>query len=54
MPSSKLPEGELAFSYFSDNYRWSHGVLIALGGAPWGGAEIDEVVVSIYSNDSPR
>lgn len=41
--SSKLPEGELAFTYFPDNYRWSHGVLIALGGAPWGGAEIDEV-----------
>lgn len=43
MPSSKLPEGELAFSYFPNDYRWSHGVLIALGGAPWGGAEIDEV-----------
>ena len=43
MASSKLPDGELAFSYFSDNYRWSHGLLLALGGAPWGGAEIDEV-----------
>ncbi len=43
MASSKLPDGELAFTYFPDNYRWSHGVLIALGGAPWGGAEIDEV-----------
>ncbi len=43
MPSSKLPDGELAYSYFPDNYRWSHGVLIALGGAPWGGAEIDEI-----------
>lgn len=43
MPSSKLPEGDLSFMYFPDNYRWSHGVLIALGGAPWGGAEIDEV-----------
>jgi len=43
MPSSKLPDGELSFTYFPDNYRWSHGVLIALGGAPWGGAEIDEV-----------
>ena len=32
MPSSKLPDGELAYSYFPDNYRWSHGVLIALGG----------------------
>ena len=36
MASSKLPEGELAFMYFPDNYRWSHGLLIALGGAPWG------------------
>jgi len=43
MPVSPLPEGELAFSYFPDNYRWSHGVLLALGGAPWGGAEIDEI-----------
>ena len=43
MGSSKLPAGELAFTYFPENYRWSHGVLIALGGAPWGGAEIDEV-----------
>ena len=43
MASSKLPDGELAFCYFPDNYRWSHGLLLALGGAPWGGAEIDEV-----------
>lgn len=43
MGASTLPEGELAFSYFPDNYRWSHGVLIALGGAPWGGGEIDEI-----------
>jgi len=31
MPSSPLPEGELAFNYFPDNYRWSHGLLLALG-----------------------
>ena len=43
MPSSPLPEGELAFSYFPGNYRWSHGLLLALGGAPWGGGEIDEI-----------
>ena len=43
MLASPLPDGELAFTYFPGNYRWSHGVLIALGGAPWGGAEIDEV-----------
>ena len=43
MSSSKLPDGELAYSYFPDNYRWSHGVLIALNSAPWGGAEIDEI-----------
>ena len=43
MASSKLPEGELAFTYFPGNYRWSHGLLIALGGAPWGGGEIDEI-----------
>lgn len=43
MASSKLPEGELAFMYFPENYRWSHGMLGALSTAPWGGAEIDEV-----------
>jgi dienelactone hydrolase len=43
MAGSRLPEGELAFNYFPDNYRWSHGLLIALGGAPWGGGEIDEI-----------
>jgi alpha-beta hydrolase superfamily lysophospholipase len=34
---------ELSFSYFPDNYRWSHGLLIGLNMAPWGGAEIGEV-----------
>ncbi|MQA01803.1 MAG: prolyl oligopeptidase family serine peptidase [Streptosporangiales bacterium] len=34
---------ELAFTYFPDDYRWSHGLLIALNAAPWGGAEIGEV-----------
>ena len=43
MAGSKLPDGELAFMYFPDNYRWSHGMLGALSTAPWGGAEIDEV-----------
>jgi dipeptidyl aminopeptidase/acylaminoacyl peptidase len=33
----------LAFMYFPEDYRWSHGLLLALSGAPWGGAEIDEV-----------
>ena len=31
------------FRYFPDNYRWSMGLLIALSGAPWGGAEIGEI-----------
>jgi len=35
--------GELSFTYFPDNYRWSHGLLIGLNMAPWGGAEIGEV-----------
>lgn len=34
---------ELAFVYFPENYRWSHGLLIALNMAPWGGAEIGEI-----------
>lgn len=39
------PEGrdDLAFRYFAEDYRWSHGLLIALNAAPWGGAEIGEV-----------
>jgi dienelactone hydrolase len=36
-------DNELAFAYFPDNYRWSHGLMLALGAAPWGGAEIDDV-----------
>ena len=38
---SGLPD--LSFNYFPDNYRWSHGLLIGLNTAPWGGAEIGEV-----------
>src|SRR4029453_16014949 len=34
---------ELAYMYFPDHYRWSHGLLHVLAAAPWGGAEIDEV-----------
>jgi pimeloyl-ACP methyl ester carboxylesterase len=34
---------ELAFMYFPGEYRWSHGMLLALNSAPWGGAEIGEV-----------
>ena len=34
---------ELSFIYFPENYRWSHGLLIGLNMAPWGGAEIGEV-----------
>ena len=32
-----------AFIYFPANYRWSMGLLICLGAAPWMGIEIDEV-----------
>jgi len=39
---SGVPE-ELSFTYFPENYRWSHGLLICLNMAPWGGAEIGEV-----------
>jgi dienelactone hydrolase len=34
---------ELGFVYFPQNYRWSHGLLLALNGAPWGGGEIGEI-----------
>jgi dienelactone hydrolase len=37
------PCNDPAFLYFPDHYRWSMGLLLCLGGAPWGGAEIDEV-----------
>ncbi len=33
---------DLAFMYFPENYRWSHGMMMAIGSAPWGGGEIDE------------
>lgn len=34
---------DLSFAYFPENYRWSHGLLIGLNMAPWGGAEIGEI-----------
>ena len=36
-------QSDLSFRYFPTDYRWSHGVLIGLNSAPWGGAEIGEV-----------
>jgi dienelactone hydrolase len=36
-------EDDPAFLYFPGNYRWSMGLLICLGAAPWTGIEIDEV-----------
>lgn len=41
--ASARAQEELSFMYFPDNYRWSHGLLIGLNAAPWGGAEIGEV-----------
>ena len=38
----KKPD-DLSFTYFPENYRWSHGLLIGLNMAPWGGAEIGEI-----------
>ena len=38
-----MDRDELAFTYFPDNYRWSHGFLLALGAAPWAGGEIGEI-----------
>ena len=43
MSGSRLPDGDASFAYFPDNYRWSHGMLLPLGGAAWGGGEIDEI-----------
>ncbi len=40
---AKDAQPELSFMYFPENYRWSHGLLIGLNAAPWGGAEIGEV-----------
>src|SRR5438128_11196130 len=34
---------DLSFAYFPDNHRWSHGMLLPLGGAPWDGGAIGEV-----------
>jgi alpha-beta hydrolase superfamily lysophospholipase len=34
---------ELGFTYFPGDYRWSHGMMLALNAAPWGGGEIGEV-----------
>lgn len=36
-------QNDPAFLFFPESYRWSTGLLLCLGGAPWGGAEINEV-----------
>src|SRR3972149_4693839 len=41
--SSARAQEELSFMYFPEDYRWSHGLLMALNTAPWGGAEIGEI-----------
>ena len=41
--SSMVKSDELSFMYFPEDYRWSHGILIGLNSAPWGGAEIDDI-----------
>jgi pimeloyl-ACP methyl ester carboxylesterase len=43
MPHMHAAQEELSFTYFPENYRWSHGLLIGLNMAPWGGAEIGEI-----------
>jgi dienelactone hydrolase len=40
---SATPLSDTFFNYFSDNYRWSMALLLALGSAPFGGADIGEV-----------
>jgi dienelactone hydrolase len=40
---TEAAQEDLSFTYFPRDYRWSHGLLIALNSAPWGGAEIGEV-----------
>jgi alpha-beta hydrolase superfamily lysophospholipase len=37
------PPSETYFSYFPDDYRWSMAFLLALGSAPFGGADVGEV-----------
>jgi dienelactone hydrolase len=39
----RVRKDDPAFIYFPTDYRWSMGLLLCLSGAPWGGAEIDEV-----------
>jgi hypothetical protein len=46
MASSKLPDGDASFSYFSGNYRWSHGMLLPLGGTQWGGGKSTRSIAS--------
>ena len=43
MKSIANDQSDLSFKYFPESYRWSHGLLIGLNTAPWGGAEIGEV-----------
>ena len=37
---------ELSFTYFPENYRWSHGLLIGLNMAPWGEQKLERSIES--------
>ena len=36
-------DADTSFRYFPNDYRWSQGMLMGLGAAPWRGAELGEV-----------
>jgi hypothetical protein len=36
-------DADTSFRFFPDDYRWSQGMLMGLGAAPWRGAELGEV-----------
>lgn len=38
-----VPRFKEWFRYFPDNYRWSAALALALGSAPYGGAELGEI-----------
>ena len=49
-----MPQEELSFTYFPENYRWSLGLLIGLNVAPWGGAESARSIASGAAEEPRR
>ena len=52
--ASSCAHEELSFTYFPESYRGSHGLLIGLNAAPWGGADFRRLLFRLRGFPNPR